>query len=202
MNPRLIIALPVAAAVVAALFWAMSEFVPVERPQAVYTMQVAPGMVKIYRCPHSCDHPAPVRPRYPQRPGSGPQPPPPPVLSPEPVNPNRRPMERFPDPGSADDLDEDPCAGSPIIRTPPIFPKEARHGDYAVVKFTITEEGTTADVRIIELSNPKIREDVLRIVRRWRVRDECGRGILDTGDPGPHRVRIEFKFEEGSGERR
>lgn len=55
MPVRLLIALPIAAGVVAALFRAMSEVVPVSRPEVAYTVQISKQKVWIKRHCFDCN---------------------------------------------------------------------------------------------------------------------------------------------------
>lgn len=55
MSVRLLIALPVAAVVVAALFWAMSEVVPAARPEVAYTVQISKQKVWIKHHCRDCN---------------------------------------------------------------------------------------------------------------------------------------------------
>ncbi|MFP4003893.1 MAG: energy transducer TonB, partial [Alphaproteobacteria bacterium] len=194
MMKRLLIALPVAAAVVAALFWAMSEFVPVERPQAEYRVVVSKEAVSA-ELPEEESRPHIFDPPEPQ-----PPPPPSPDTQPDPVDPQPMPREKFPPPEreKPENVIERQGVHSHCYRhrTGPLeFLDGAREGDRVMVEFTITSDGRVTDVRVIKSTNPAINDAVAAMVRRWRWKrpDFCGRQVHAKQKPRTLRTEIEFR---------
>jgi TonB family protein len=203
---RLLIAAPFAAIAVAALFWVMREFVPAGRARVDYTVTILAH--SRWEACQFCDPPPPLRFRWEverpdeNSPGTSSLPPPPhprPQMEEPPAMPRERlaAPERTPPEGSlflgspVGGL-EYPCApgdSDPIVRIAPTLPDGTRDGDFVVLEFTITADGCTADIRVVESSNPQINDDVVKMVKRWRYRPngEERRKI---------RTRIEFKLDE------
>jgi protein TonB len=59
----------------------------------------------------------------------------------------------------------------PLVRIAPEYPAtalaEKREG-YAQVEFTITPQGTTTDIVVVESSSPEFNEPTVAAVSRWR----------------------------------
>lgn len=198
MPRRLLLSLPVAAGVVIALFWAMSEVVPAGRAHVDYTIQISERSAKIVKQPCDSVPPSVFCPEshviidyFP------PTLPPPPKVPSALIEPTKIPREPMKPPKTQSPNDlfsqsllvkRDRCghAFQPIIRRRSLLSEIVRDGDYAVVEFTIDAEGCPKEIRIMESSNPKIHDYVVRTVQRWQYRP--------TGKE-PRRVRVRIEFD-------
>lgn len=87
----------------------------------------------------------------------------------------------------------------PIVRTPPQWPREALlsgTSGWVRIEFTILEDGTVKDPRVIDSDPPRLFDrNALRAILHWKFKPR----IVD-GKPVRRRAEqtIEFKIEEGS----
>ena len=84
-----------------------------------------------------------------------------------------------------------------IIRVPPIYPKEAiknRLEGWVVVRFDVTDNGATENIRIIESDRGEVfGRFVVNAVEKWIVYSECP-DVTVGGTKGVEE-RIEFRLE-------
>lgn len=192
---RLLIALPIAALVVTALFLAMREFVPLGRPQADYTIQisqqsVAASLPEEELHTYIFDRPDPL-------------PPEPTLTEPEPLERQPMPREKFSPPkfDEPESLMESRNFAEHCERRrtgPVVFLDGARDGDRVTVEFTIMSDGRVTDVRVIQSSNPAINDAVVEMVGRWHWAqpDSCEGQLAVKQEPRTVRTEIEFRKPE------
>ena len=84
-----------------------------------------------------------------------------------------------------------------MIRVPPIYPKEAakkRLEGWVIVRFDVTDNGATENIRIVESDRGEIFErPVIDAVEKWIVYTECP--DMTVGGTKDVEEKIEFRLE-------
>lgn len=81
----------------------------------------------------------------------------------------------------------------PIVRIAPDYPRrpqERCQEGYVVVEFTVTVDGTTRDIRVLDSSDSAFEREAVRAVQRWKYRP-----AMKDGEPVAVRLRVRVDFE-------
>ncbi len=196
---RLLIGIPLAVIVTVLLFLLMRNLIIPEKIEQEAVLELPP--IEITRTER--DEAVQDNARELSRPEEQQEPPPPPP--PAPVQTTR------PDVGGSNlglpqpDVDVGAGAGitinerdpQPIVRIPPTYPRRAlQRGQegWVIVEFTIAEDGTVRDPRVVESSSSVFEREAIRAVQRWRYRPQIANG-RPAARPGV-RVTIDFQLQQ------